>query len=140
MTAHRANRRSLLAKIHIAKKDLSMDDDIYRGLLMELFGVESASKLKITDLVKLCTHFEKIGWQSKPPRKKQAPGKERQSMLKKIWAICYDLGLPVPDYANGLAQKMFKVDRVDWCKPDQLHKIAAALSYHQKRKTGGYGA
>jgi phage gp16-like protein len=39
-----------------------------------------------------------------------------------------------------MAKKMFKIDRVDWCKPDQLHKIVAALSYHQKRKTGGYGA
>lgn len=123
-----------MAKIHIAKKELCLPEDIYRGIILELFGVDSAGKLKNEDLVKLCTHFEKIGWQSKPPRKKPAPTRERQSMLKKIWAICYDLGLPVPEYAEGMVKRMFKIDSINWCSTEQLHKVIAALIYHKKRK------
>ena len=35
------NRRAELAKIHVAKKQLAMDDETYRAMLMSQFGVES---------------------------------------------------------------------------------------------------
>lgn len=39
------NRRAELAKIHVAKKQLAMDDETYRTMLMSQFGVESARDL-----------------------------------------------------------------------------------------------
>lgn len=39
------NRRAELAKIHVAKKQLAMDDETYRAMLMSQFGVESARDL-----------------------------------------------------------------------------------------------
>ena len=38
-------RRMELAKIHVAKKQLCLDDETYRMLLREQFGVESAGEL-----------------------------------------------------------------------------------------------
>ena len=32
-----------------------------------------------------------------------------------------------------MAKRMFSVDKVRWLRPDQLHKVTAALIYHQKR-------
>jgi len=128
------NRKSLLAKIHIAKKQLGLSDDIYRGILAVRYGVESAKDLKISELIDLCRHFEKLGFKPRPPKKRPSVASEREPLIKKIVAQSHDLGVPIPEYANGIAKKMFGIDYFAWCTPDQLHKIVAALSYHQKRR------
>jgi len=62
-------RRSLLAKVHIAKKDLGLADDAYRAILTR-HGVESSSKLDMKGLEKLLDHFEKLGWVPTPKQTK----------------------------------------------------------------------
>lgn len=61
-------RRGLLAKIHIAKKDLGLDEAAYRAVLAA-HGVESSGAMDMKGLEKLLAHFEKLGWQ---PTLKQA--------------------------------------------------------------------
>ncbi len=131
-----SDRRRLLAKVHIAKKDLGIPDEFYRSLLFERYGVRSARDLSERDLVDLCRHFEKLGWEPKPPRNLPKAAESRKPLLKKIFAICFELGLPVPEYPAGIAKRMFGVDYIGWCTPDQLQKIVAALVYHKKRKEG----
>ncbi|SDO03434.1 Mu-like prophage protein gp16 [Desulfonauticus submarinus] len=128
------NRKSLLAKIHIAKKQLGLSDDIYRGVLAERYGVRSAKELKNFELIDLCRHFEKLGFEPKPPKKRPSAVPARTALVKKIVAMSYSLNVPIPEYANGIAKRMFGIDDFSWCTPDQLHKIVAALTYHQKRK------
>ena len=130
----KSNRKALLAKVHIAKKELGLSDEIYRAVLEEKYGVRSAKELKIFELIDLCRHFEKLGWKSKPPKGKPRACKEREALLKKVFVLCYNLGVPVPEYATGIAKKMFGVDYIGWCNPNQLHKIVAALMYQLKRK------
>ncbi len=36
-------------------------------------------------------------------------------------------------YVDGMALRMFQVERVEWLDPGQLHKLVAALSYDAKR-------
>lgn len=129
------NRRSLLAKIHIAKKQLGLTEDLYRDLLWERYGKSSAADLKVSELIDFCRHFEKLGFKQEPPKKKKRPRvpEEKASLIKKIVAQSYALGVPVPEYANGIARKMFGIEDFSWCTPDQLHKIVAALSYQQRR-------
>jgi phage gp16-like protein len=54
--------RSELAKIHIAKKELGLDDSTYRGVLWDRYHKESAADLtpeQASDLVEL---FRQKGW------------------------------------------------------------------------------
>ena len=37
-------------------------------------------------------------------------------------------------YAHGIAKKMFKIDLVEWCEPNQLWRIVAALEYDRRRR------
>lgn len=62
-------RRSLLAKVHIAKKSLGLDDAAYRAILAR-HGVESSGALDMKGLEKLLTHMEKLGWESTPKQAK----------------------------------------------------------------------
>jgi len=36
-------------------------------------------------------------------------------------------------YADGMALRMFKVERVEWLDPGQLQKMVAALTYDARR-------
>ncbi|HOK59218.1 MAG TPA: hypothetical protein PL047_09445, partial [Methanothrix sp.] len=54
-------RRGLLAKIHIAKKDLGLSQDEYE-LILTGFKVASAAELTIPQLERLVKYLKKLGW------------------------------------------------------------------------------
>ena len=54
--------RSELAKIHIAKKELGLDDATYRGILWDRYHLESAADLNTAQVVDLIDLFRQKGW------------------------------------------------------------------------------
>ncbi len=122
-------RKTLLAKVHIAKKELGLNDEEYRSVLYQLFQKDSARDLNINELIRLVNTFIACGW--KPRSKKRLP-KGKEKLLKKCWAICSDMALPY-GYADGIAKNMFGIEKLIWCAPGQIHKVVAALEYHKRR-------
>jgi phage gp16-like protein len=55
------NRRDL-ARIHMAKKDLGMDDATYRGILRERYRRDSAAELTPSQAADLIALFRAKGW------------------------------------------------------------------------------
>lgn len=51
-----------LAKIHIAKRDLKLNDELYRGFMNVLFGETSAKDLTHEQIEELLEHFKSLGW------------------------------------------------------------------------------
>ncbi len=149
-------RKTLLAKIHIAKSQLGLDDAAYRAVLATL-GVESAKDLSFQDLEKLLHHFEKLGWHPTPGRTRKndkhgepknlarhgrkgaAKPYDRSALMTKIEALLADKGREqgqhVPwDYAVAILKRMYKVERLDWATPEQLKGVMVALMQGGKRK------
>ena len=56
--------RAELAKIHIAKRDLKLTDQLYRGVLNVLFGETSARDLSHKQIDELLDHFKSLGWRN----------------------------------------------------------------------------
>ena len=54
--------RKDLAKIHIAKKELKLDESTYRGALWDRYGKESAADLTEHQAADLIEHFRQKGW------------------------------------------------------------------------------
>ena len=54
--------RSELAKIHIAKKELGLDDDTYRGILWDRYHLDSAARLSEAQAADLIDLFREKGW------------------------------------------------------------------------------
>ena len=54
--------RSDLAKIHIAKKELGLDDSTYRGVLWDRYGKETAADLTDRQAADLIDLFRQKGW------------------------------------------------------------------------------
>jgi len=116
--------------IHVAKQRTGMTEDEYRGLLAG-FGVTSSKDLSGAAFEEAMSHFEKIGFKPKNPFRKAAGGKQR--LMAKVTAIRADLGL-TEAYVDAIAQRMFKVASHRWLSAYQLHKLVAALTYHQRKQ------
>mgnify|MGYP000070300062 CR=1 FL=1 len=120
-------RRALLARVHIAKKEMGLSDDVYRasiGLVVE--GASSASQLNHHQLGKLLDHFKSRGWQggvkrkAKPaaaPRSKGYRTPSNRPMVRKIyvlWKILHDNGKVTAKRPDGYVKRMTKTyDRPD---------------------------
>jgi len=129
-------RRAQLAKIHIAKKELGLDDETYRSMLWTIARVRSASDLDSHACARVLEHLKSRGFTGIRARK-EVEGRphnlDASPQLKKIEALLTDAQRPWA-YANGVAKRMFSIDRVAFCGPEQLGKIIAALSIDQRRR------
>lgn len=140
-------RNAELAKIHIAKKALGLDDAAYRAILWSIGRVKSAAQLDHTGRRRVIEHMQACGWRPSPSRRKRHhPGaphnidsQDRGPMLKKIEAYLAEAKRPW-SYADGMAQHMFHVDRLALCSPVQLRKIIAALETDARRHNRYRGA
>ena len=65
--------RGQLAKIHIAKKVVALDDDSYRSMLERIAGVRSARELRPEHLVALQREFRRLGWDGYLLRRSELP-------------------------------------------------------------------
>jgi phage gp16-like protein len=132
-------RKSMLAKIHVAKKQLGLTDDDYRDVIEAQTGERSASQLNNRQLDQLLRHFSGCGWQERSMRVRKndagAPTEKAmnsKALLSKIEALLAEIGSQegkhVPwSYAAAILKRMYKVDKLEWAKPDQLRGVIAAL-------------
>lgn len=129
-------RKAELAQIHIAKVQLALDDDTYRALLLQVTGKTSSKDLTWQGRKALLDHFKKLGFKvkaKKAERSKPVVAKDKVSLISKIEAQLAEAKLPWA-YADGMAKRICKVDRIEWCEAEQLIKIIAALNIDAKRK------
>lgn len=141
---HRA-RNVELAKIHIAKARLGLDDLIaagicvcgrertaYHEMLWTVARVHSAADLDEGGRRRVLEHLRARGFQDRSRgRPRTADG---NAAIRKIEALLSDAGRPW-SYADAMARRMFHVDRVTFCDRDQLRRLIAALSIDQRRRT-----
>lgn len=129
-------KKILMAKIHIAKKDLHLDDDTYRDVLWRVTGKRSCKDMTIAQLQDVVKDMEKSGFKPKAaPKhgKKPSVVGKREPLMGKIHAMLTDMGLHW-NYAHGMADKMFGIKRLQWLNDSQLYKLTQALSVHQQRE------
>lgn len=134
-------RRRELAAIHvIASKRLRLDREAYVALLERVGGVRSSADLDGPGRARVLDELRRLtgAGQQKMRNAMQLPDApqnvrdEVAAMVSKVGAILAHRGKGW-NYAHGTAKRMFKVQRVEWLRPDQLHRLVAALSYDQRR-------
>lgn len=133
-------RQAELAKIHIARRDLGMDEETYRMMLENVAGVRSAADLDAAGRRAVLDHLQSIGFvpawpgsagRNSRPEKDKAPanmsGKtSRARQLRKIGALLA-AGKRPWSYADALAKRICGIDRIVWVPADQLYKVITAL-------------
>lgn len=128
-------KKAPLAKVHIAKQQLGMDDDSYRALLARVAGVKSAKDLNPRQMGAVLAELERLGFKPKSTRQgrsKPNPAKSRVSVMNKIEALLAEAKRPWA-YADSMALHMFKVERVEWLNDSQIYRLMQALVIDAQR-------
>lgn len=131
-------REKDLAKIHIAKQTLALLDDDYRAIIARMCGGKtSAADLTGLERARLLTEFKRLGWkEGGGPDHGAKPDvvEPYHKLIDKIEALLADGKYPW-SYAHTMARRMFGVDNLRFCHAGQLHRIVAALTYNQQRRS-----
>lgn len=128
------NRRGLLAKVHIAKKDLGLPDDLYRDTLDQLFGVRSSGDLTNKQLSALLDHFSSKGWQSGL--------KVDDPMIRKMRSLWHELadagGVKnrSEKALRAFAKKLTRKDHFEWMSTAEATLVIESLKKWLERLEG----
>ena len=94
-------RNTMLAKVHLAKKQLALADESYRDILRRVTGQDSASALSERELDRVLAEFKRLGFKPKPNR--TGTSKHAQiRMIHAVWADICRLGIDAEDEAAAL--------------------------------------
>ena len=125
-------RAVLLAKIHVARKQLAMEDSSYRAMLLRVAGVDSAGGAPDVGLIRVLKEFERLGFVPKPTQRGE------RGHVRKIWAIWGDLK-PLLDAADDDVLRAFcrrqtmsrknpaGVGAPEWLDPAEARKVIEGL-------------
>jgi phage gp16-like protein len=69
------NKSAAIKLVHVARRELGIDDDAWRALLRQNFQVDSSKALDIAGLYRLVEHLKKCGFKVRHPGR--TPGKGR---------------------------------------------------------------
>ena len=130
-------------KIHIAIKELGIDDDTYRDMLAMNFEVLSSTKLNPEQAGVLLALLRAKGWQPKSKQGGKSWGGKSQFIKvndpqqRKVLALWNSLGYDMAKL-HARVKKQFGVDRFEWLRDhDALHVLITDLEHRLHIKTTG---
>lgn len=121
-------RGAALAKVHIAKKELGLEDETYRDILERVTGQRSAARLEDRQLGAVLSELRRLGW--KPRGRKPRP---KNPMLRKIhalWGILADHGhvrSREEQAINSYIKRMTGIERPEWLTTADCSRVIESL-------------
>lgn len=131
-------RRADLARIHVLRKELGWDEELYRDVLATVCGgIRSSAELDITGRQRLIEHMEacKARAQGKAPKPAAAARKPLSPTSRKLWSLwmqAADAGLVTSRRMaalNGWVQRQTGVSHVEF-----LNDAQAALAIESLKR------
>lgn len=126
------HRRGMIAKLHLAKKQLNMAEDDYRDLLERGTGKRSAADLSNGELAAALAEMVRLGFTAAP--KAARSGKAAfNPAASKARAMLISLGLMgvIRDSSEkaleAFARRQLGVERLAWADQAQVYKLIEAL-------------
>lgn len=124
--------RSLIAKVHVAKKELGLADDDYQAILIRITGHSSSAMLSEDKLVAVLVEFEAKGWKAKPRKKGTARAADTRLALKSraLWISLYQLGAirnGSEEALEAFACRQLKCVKMQWADQSLGYRLVEAL-------------
>jgi hypothetical protein len=132
------SRQSLLAKIHIAQKQLALAEDDYRALLMRVTGKTSSRDCNEAELGRVISALVQLGFKASS---KGAPDgrKSPRANVRLIFGLWAELGAKkLIENATrpalfAFVQRMTQVSHPDWLDNRQASMVVEALKAMRDR-------
>jgi len=124
-------------------KQLGLDEETYRALLVRVTGKSSCAQMSIAERGKVLDALKAQGFafaprtsviHHRPKDTRREHETFKSPMLRKVEALLADAKRPW-DYAHSMARHMFGVERLEFLRSGQLHKLIAALQIDANRRS-----
>lgn len=140
--------RAAIAKVQIAKKELQLQDDDYRAILMRLTGKTSSAKCTEAELGRVLDEFKAKGWtpkvvgggRARKPESQKARSRPADHPSAKkaraLWLSLWNLGEvrdPSEAALEAFARRQLGVDRLQWADQGLTYKLIEALKAMAER-------
>ncbi len=103
--------------IHVAKRQLGLDEETYRTVLRTVGGAASTKDMDMTHLIRVLDHLKRAGFQVKP---KGQPGarniyidSEQARKVRALWLFLHTLGVVQDPSEKALAEFVKRIAHVD---------------------------
>jgi phage gp16-like protein len=135
------HRKKDLAAIHVAKKQLRLDDDLYRAIIERVSGKFRATPVSSSGLMTprerkaLLDEMRAHGFRriERPQRRDDVPGAPGEGQLGKILALWAELGVlnalndPSEKGLRAFVKRMTGLEAARWLTAAQSNKVIEAL-------------
>jgi len=126
------SRKRDLAAIHVAKKQLGMEDDTYRQMLWAIARVRSASDLDHAGRRRVLDHLKACGFK----RTRPVANDPQSRKVRALWLGLKDLGA-LSDASekalNAFLLRQTGAKALQWASSEQLSKAIESLKAWQRR-------
>jgi phage gp16-like protein len=146
----KSNRQKVMAQIHIAKKQLGLDNDVYRELLNHETGKTSCKTMSIAELFRVVHVMKQKGWKPKTPsnRRRMSPKSGNATIegidkIRAIWITMAKQGFvrdgseaALDSYVKRMTAKYNKgagVESVAWLKGKTVLVVLESIKNWHKR-------
>lgn len=126
-------RTRLIKLIHVARRDLAMDDDAYRQIVAsKASGKTSSADCTITELERIIAHLKQAGFKirkpkaAKPAEARTLDTSREARKLRALWLLLHQLGAvrdPSESALASYAKRTTGVDALQWAKSSQWQLI-----------------
>lgn len=124
-------RRALIARVHVARKELALTEESYRAVLARVTGRDSAADLDLAQLRAVIQEFERLGLK---PLVKRSP-KPHVRKVFALWAAMKPhLADPSRDALRAFVKRQTGVDNPEWLTPLQANQVTEGLKAWRERE------
>lgn len=141
-------RRAAVVKVQIARRELGIDDDVYRALLERVTGETSSTACTDAQLGRVLDEMKAKGWTPKvvgggrtgaTPVSNGRRTTAQSPMAKKaraLWISLHRLGVvrdPSEGALESFGRRQLGVDRLQWADEGQAYRLIEALKAMAER-------
>lgn len=138
-TANQDARQRLIRLIHVGKRELGLDDDVYRALLMGSVQKDSTSAMSVPELERVLERMKRSGFKvrvksARPPAQSR-PGRPlaqypEARKVRALWLFLHQLGAvknPSEEALAAYVKRIAKVDALQWTNGNQTEALIETL-------------
>jgi len=144
-------RQSLIRLIHVAKRDLALDDETYRAMLIAVTGKDSSTGLSVPQLERVLAHMKKSGFTVRHKARADRPSDSRHaagtlsrsivqdaqsSKIRALWLSLHEMGAvrDASEAALGAyVKRITGIDALAWLDADRASHVIETLKKWQAR-------
>ncbi|MAG77443.1 MAG: hypothetical protein CL811_11855 [Colwelliaceae bacterium] len=135
-----SEKRRLITKIHVAKAQLSMDEESYRSLLVRVTGKNSCSGMNVRHLELVMEEMKSKGFKVRNVSSRRLSPKSKGTEIDKIraiWITMFKQGFVRDGSESALDNYTFRIantSHVGWLKEAKLERVLESLKNWHRRE------